>query len=125
MIMAVLLVVLVAVCGGLGAAARLLVDVGVRRRERTFPAGTMVINITGSLLLGVLAGWAASGLPAAVQDVAGTGFLGGYTTFSSACVEVVRLTREGRIVAAFVHAAGTLVLGTAAAAGGWAIGHLL
>lgn len=125
MIVVVLLVVLVAVCGGLGAAARLLVDAGIRRRERNFPVGTMIINISGSLLFGALAGWAASGLPAAVGDAAGTGFLGGYTTFSTACVEVVRLAREGRVVAAFGHAAGTLVLGTAAAAGGWAIGHTL
>lgn len=117
--------VLIAVCGGLGAGSRFGVDETIRRHEHRFPAGTMIINISGSLLLGWLAGWTASGLPTVVSGLAGTGFLGGYTTFSTACLEVVRLGRDRRIAAALAHAVGTLLLGTAAAAAGWAVGQVM
>lgn len=116
--------VLLAVCGGLGAAARLVMDAQIRRHESRFPAGTMIINVIGSLLLGLVTGLVSAGLPTKMQDIAGTGFLGGYTTFSTACLEVVRLARDRRIGAAIGHATVMLVLGTAAAAGGWSVGRL-
>lgn len=116
---------LIAICGGLGAGTRFGVDETIRRHEHRFPVGTMLINISGSLLLGWIAGWTASGLPGMVSNLAGTGYLGGYTTFSTACLEVVRLARDRRVTAALAHAVGTLLLGTAAAWAGWAAGQAM
>ena len=85
--------VLIALAGGAGATARFLLDRAVRSRTGTaFPLGTVLINCTGSLLLGLIVGLAGRAvLPEAVHLVAGTGFLGGYTTFSAASVETVAL----------------------------------
>jgi CrcB protein len=115
----------VAVAGGLGAVARLVLDGLVRQRLTTYPAGTLLINLTGSLALGLLAGLgAAAVLPPSVQLVAGTGFLGGYTTFSAASVETVRLVRDRRVAAAVVHGLGMLVGSVGLAALGWWLGSL-
>jgi len=110
---------LIALAGGLGAAARFVVDGAVAHRNHfRFPLGTVVINVTGSLLLGLLTGTviAHGGGPNELQLVLGTGFLGGYTTFSTASVEAVRLAAGTRALAlSFAHAAGMLVLSLAAA----------
>jgi fluoride exporter len=119
-------VVLLALAGGAGAAARFLVDGLVRARFRTaLPWGTVVINVSGSLLLGVLAGLVLRnpGL-SGLQLVLGTGFLGGYTTFSTASVETVRLLQSGRTGLALVNALGTMAAGAGAAAAGVALALL-
>ncbi len=111
---------LIALAGGLGAAARFVADgVVARHNPFPFPLGTVVINVTGSLFLGLLTGAviAQSGGPNELQLILGTGFLGGYTTFSTASVEAVRLAVGTRALAlSFVHAAGMLVFGLSAAA---------
>lgn len=116
---------LVALAGGLGAATRFLADTWVATRFRSsVPVGTVVVNVSGSLVLGLLTGWALRhGGGGAVATVAGTGFLGGYTTFSTASVEAVRLARGGRSLAALAHAVGMVVLSLGAAlAGLWVAG---
>lgn len=87
-----------ACCGGVGAAARFVVDALVRaRRPGPFPLGTLVINLLGSLLLGLLtAATLRHGVDPDLKLVLGTGFCGGFTTFSTASVEVVRLVQQGR-----------------------------
>jgi len=113
-----LVFVLAAACGGLGAAARYLIDIGVARVSRSrFPWGVMVINITGSLVLGVVVGM----LPDAAF-VVGAGFLGGYTTFSTAMIDAISLWRDGEQRAAVVDVAGMLVLSLAAALIGLGVG---
>ncbi len=114
---------LVAVFGGIGAAARFVVD-GVLRaaRAHVLPVATMTINVSGSLLIGLLAGahlW--HGLPVTWQTVAASGFCGGYTTFSTAMVETVRLLQDGEYRRAAVNVGGTLVLAVGAAALGVAV----
>lgn len=121
-----LLFLAIAVAGGLGAAARLLVDGTIRSRtRRTYPVGTMLINVSGSLLLGLLGGLAVSGaLPEQWQLVVGTGFLGGYTTFSTASFETVRLLQQGRRAAALLNGLGMLAASVLAAGIGLAVGAL-
>jgi len=111
---------LVALGGGLGAVVRFVVDGAVQRRNRlSFPLGTLLINVSGSLLLGVLTGLVLfHGSPTELQAVVGTGFCGGYTTFSTASVEAGRLLLTERRWAAVAHAAGMLVASLAAAAVG-------
>ncbi|WP_334170599.1 fluoride efflux transporter CrcB [Sinomonas sp.] len=121
-----LTVVLLGLAGGLGAVTRFVVDGVVRARFRSaLPVGTIAINVSGSFLLGVIAGATLHGAPAALQAIAGTGFLGGYTTFSTASVETVRLVQAGRVATAAVNALGTLALALAGAALGLLAGSLL
>ncbi len=107
---------LLALAGGLGAAARFLVDSAVARHNRlSMPAGTLVVNLTACFLIGLVAGWAMRAPGSAVPMIASTGFLGGYSTFSTASVEGARLLLGGRPGAAAVHAGGMLVGGVLAA----------
>lgn len=118
-----MIVLAVALAGGLGAVARFVLDGVLRARFRTaVPIGTMVINLTGAFLLGVLTGAVAHGAPDTLLVVAGTGFLGGYTTFSTASLETARLVQGERWMAAFVNLAGMLVAAVLAAALGVLVG---
>jgi CrcB protein len=114
---------LMALAGGLGAGSRWSLDAWLRPRvSPRLPWSTHVINISGSLLLGLTVGLGADDT---WHTVLGTGFLGGYTTFSTASVESVHLAIDGRYRAATVNAVGMLVLSVAAAALGYAVGRTL
>lgn len=122
--MSVVLFVGIALAGGVGAASRLTLDGLIRARTNgTVPWGTVTINVTGSLLLGLVAGLATHGvLPEEAHLVIGSGFLGGYTTFSTASFETVRLLQEGRWRTGLLHGLGMLVVASAAAGLGLWIG---
>lgn len=124
------MMLLVALGGGLGAVARFVVDAVVARRNPfRLPLGTMLINITGSLLLGLVTGLLAAGptgsTGATVRAVLGTGFCGGYTTFSTASVETVRLWVAEGSSTGVRYAVTTLVASIAAAALGLGLAHLV
>jgi CrcB protein len=110
--------------GAAGAVARYVVDLFVASRYgRAFPFGTLVINVTGSGLLGLVTGLTLHhGLTDLPVAVVATGFCGGYTTFSTHAVDTVTLARRGARAAAAVNVAANLGLGTAAAAIGMALG---
>ncbi|GAA2749322.1 fluoride efflux transporter FluC [Amnibacterium kyonggiense] len=111
------LFVLLSVAGGAGAALRFVLDGLLRERlGARLPWGTAIINVSGSLLLGVLTGLLTRGLPEAVLTVLGIGLLGGYTTFSTASVETVRLIQQRRWAASLLYGLGVLVLSVAAGA---------
>jgi CrcB protein len=120
-------VLLMALLGGVGAATRFVVDGWFRGRwSSRLPLGTIVVNTTGSLLLGFLGGALATGaISPNVLTIAGTGFCGGYTTFSTAMVETVRLAQAGAYRRALLNAFGSLVVTVAAAAVGVALATLL
>jgi fluoride exporter len=116
--------VLMAVAGGIGAVARFVLDSIVRMRVEAYPLGTMIINLSGSFLLGLVVGLTGHVLSPEWRLVLGTGFLGGYTTFSTASVETVRLLQAGRYASAVVNGLGMLVLSVLAAAVGLWLGSL-
>lgn len=113
----------VMVIGGVGSVARFLVDRSVARRVgRGFPFGTLTVNITGAALLGFLATLT---LPKDVALLAGTAFVGAYTTFSTWMLETQRLSEERQLLAAFANIAVSVVLGLAAAVLGQRIAGLI
>ena len=121
--MTLLLAVLVSLAGAAGAVARYLVDTAVRHRwAPTLPWATLLVNVSGSLVLGILAGVALDGGHDTALAVLGTGFCGGYTTFSTTSLESVLLLQQQRYRAAAANAAGTLVLTVLAAAVGFWLG---
>jgi fluoride exporter len=83
--------------GAIGAPARYLVGVAVSDRVRgATPLGTLLVNVSGSLALGLLTGVALyHGFPNTSRIVLGTGFCGAYTTFSTFTLETVRRAEEG------------------------------
>jgi CrcB protein len=82
-----------------------------------YPLGTTIINVSGSFLLGLVAGLALGEVVNPQwQLIVGTGFLGGYTTFSTASFETIRLAQERRYGAALTNGLGMLI-GAVAAAG--------
>ena len=110
-------VVWVGLAGSVGAAARFVADGAIRGRVATrVPIGTVAINVVGSLVLGVLTGLVVfHRVTPTLTLVAGTGFCGGFTTFSTASFETVRLLQEGELGAAGINV-GVTVAGTLAAA---------
>lgn len=120
------LFIVIAVAGGLGAAVRMLFDGAYKAwSPRSTPWSTLLINVSGSLVLGVLTGLAGANLlPEGWHLVLGTGFLGGYTTFSTASFETISLIEERRWGSSLLSGLGTLVLATAAAGFGLWVGGL-
>lgn len=111
-------VVWVGLAGSLGAVARFATDGTVRTRVASaVPVGTILINIVGSLILGVLTGLVEfHHVTTTLTLVAGAGFCGGFTTFSTATFESVRLLQQGALGTAAVNVTVT-VGGTLVAAG--------
>jgi len=120
-------VLLVGIGGFAGAIARWLLGVFVVSRvPTTFPVHTLLINVTGSLALGVILGAAeVRTLADWVRPACAVGFLGAYTTFSTFTWETVGLAARGETVTALVYVGASLVAGLAAAVAGIAMGRAL
>jgi len=120
--------VLVGIGGFAGAVARRLVDLWVSDRAGSvFPFGTLVINLSGAFLLGVLFAWAVERdvLPREIRGPLMIGFLGAYTTFSTLMLESWRLVEDGAWQLGLLNIGGSMVLGMIAVVGGLAVGRLL
>lgn len=115
--------VAVAGLGGVGAISRFLLDDALDTLlGGGFPVGTLAVNASGALLLGLLTGVALSG---DALLLAGTATLGSYTTFSTWMLESHRMTEDAEVPAAAVNVLASLAVGVLAAALGHAIGvHL-
>lgn len=130
-----LLALATALAGGVGAVLRVVLDGSVgavvarraaARGRPSWPWGIALVNVSGSFLLGVVTGAAGTAaLDPATALVLGTGLLGGYTTFSTASVDAVRLLLAGRPAAALGDALGVLVVAVVAAAVGVGVGAAL
>jgi fluoride exporter len=103
----------VALIGGVGSVLRFLIDRAVARRvARPFPFGTLAVNVSGAALLGFLGGLT---LGKDTALLAGTAFVGAYTTFSTWMLETQRLGEERQVRAAVANVIVSVVLGLAAA----------
>ncbi|HEY1687299.1 MAG TPA: fluoride efflux transporter CrcB [Solirubrobacteraceae bacterium] len=113
----------VALVGGLGAIARFLVDgLLAARAGRDFPFGTLLVNASGALLLGLLSGLALEG---EALVILGSAALGSYTTFSTWMLETYRLAENTERTQAVANALLSLLVGFGAVALGHALGVLL
>ncbi|MEW1956746.1 CrcB family protein [Kineococcus sp. NPDC059986] len=120
------MILLVTLAGGLGAAARFVLDGAVRTRwPSQFPWGILLVNVLGSLLLGFLTGLVLEGGDPQWRLVLGVGFCGGFTTFSTALTDTVRLARDGASRLALVNLLGTFAATVTAAAFGLGLAVLL
>lgn len=109
--------------GGLGAIARLAIDGAVSARaRREFPYGTLVVNLLGSFVLGVVVGAAVS---QGAYRLVGTGLLGAFTTFSTWTFESERLGEDGEPRLGVINLIISLVLGVSATMAGRKIGGWL
>ena len=103
----------VVVIGGAGSVLRFYVDgIVAAASRRDFPYGTLVVNLSGAVILGLLTGLALDGDAALL---AGTAAVGSYTTFSTWMLETQRLTEERQHRQAALNIVVSLVLGVAAA----------
>lgn len=110
----------VAAAAGVGAVLRYVVDVLVQYRGRgEFPYGTLVVNVSGSLLLGVVTGLALHhGLNRTPAVILGVGLAGGYTTLSTWAWETLSLAEARDLLEASLNVLGSFALGLAAGAAG-------
>jgi CrcB protein len=119
---------LVGLGGFFGAIARYGIDGWVSRvAGGSFPWGTLVVNLSGSFLLGVLfaAATERAVLPSEIRAPVMIGFIGAYTTFSTWMLESWRLVEDGAIVAAMANIGGSVVLGMGAVFLGLAVGRAI
>jgi fluoride exporter len=110
----------VGVLGGMGAIARFVIDARVSGSTAAqFPLGTLLVNLSGALVLGVLVGLALSGNE---YLLVGTAVIGSYTTFSTWMLESHRLAEDGRRRLLVANVVLSLLLGVGAAAVGRLLG---
>ncbi len=114
----------VAAGGAAGSVLRYLVSDSLNRRDG--PWGTILVNLVGSLALGIVIGWYAErGADSLVRVALGVGVLGGFTTFSAWTVETIDLLDRSRLVPGLLNLALPIVGGLLAAAAGLALGRSL
>jgi fluoride exporter len=114
------LIIAVACGGALGSVARYLVGIGSGKLFGIdFPWGTLIINITGSFLIGLFVGMFATrwDLSQAVRVFLTVGICGGYTTFSTFSLDAYYLMERGQAVAAGAYMIGSVVLSVGALIG--------
>lgn len=119
---------LIALGGAAGATLRYLIDTWVSERVGgAFPWGTFVVNVSGSLALGLLFALAIDRgfLPASIRGPVLIGFIGAYTTFSTLMLESWRLIEGGAVGLGFANLIGSSVVGMVAVVVGLMIGRAM
>ncbi len=118
---------MIAFGSALGGVARVLVGGAIQTRAGTgFPIGTLLVNVSGSLLIGFLLRYAtgATGVSPEVRAMLTAGFCGGYTTFSTFSYETLSLVEDGDYGRAALYVSASVVLALAATFGGFALARL-
>lgn len=110
-----------------GAPVRYLVDRAIQRtHESPFPWGILVVNVVGSLILGLAAGGALAGaVTSPVFLIIGVGFCGALTTYSTFSAETVRLAQNGSRILAVVNVLASVLAALVAVFAGSALGQLI
>ncbi|MBX3092303.1 MAG: CrcB family protein [Cryobacterium sp.] len=114
----------VLVGGIVGSALRLLADTLIPHESTGFPYSTLLVNVVGSFMLGLIVARFWSGISPWLKAGLGTGMIGSFTTFSAVMVSLVEQATKGLWLLAIVYVLLTLVLGFAAAAIGLRVGRV-
>ena len=119
--------VLVGLAGSFGAGTRYLLGrIVAERVSSQIPFSTLLINVTGAFAIGLVFALVSHKLLAPIlQTILATGFLGGYTTFSTLCWEGTLLIRKGNVAQGVCYFASTFVLGLLAVVLGLVLGGIL
>jgi CrcB protein len=122
--------VLVTAGGAVGSLLRFVVGrwVDARFTAGGLPWGTFTVNVAGSFILGVLALWVLERLPAEYRGVyllLGTGFCGGFTTFSTFSYEAARLLEDGSVGRAAAYMLASVLFSLAAVFAGFALARVM
>ena len=117
----------VAIGSAFGGASRFALSSFIQQRAGTFPVGTLIVNITGSLALGFLLRYAlgSTSVSAETRALLTTGFCGGYTTFSTFSYETVALIQDGDYRRAAWYVMLSVVLSLMATFAGIMLGNQL
>jgi len=119
---------LAAAGGALGSVGRYLVGLfAVRLWGSNFPWGTFIVNIAGSLMIGILVEAVARAMnqSADMRVFIVTGFLGGFTTFSSFSLDTMTMLERGDLVPALLYVLGSLLIAFVAVFAGLALGRMI
>lgn len=106
--------ILVFIGGGIGSALRYIIGKSLNDPNiNGFPWGTFLVNLIGSLVIGLLFGWALqkSKLPTDTLLLLAVGFCGGFTTFSAFAFEGMTLLKNGQLGIFFSYVAGSIIAG--------------
>lgn len=114
----------VLVGGLMGTGLRLLADILIPHGNTDFPFSTLMVNVLGAFLLGLLVARFWSAAEPWMKAGLGTGLLGSFTTFSAVMVSVISLSANSRWLLAVAYLVLSLVLGFAAAAIGLRVGRV-
>lgn len=118
-------VLFAALVGGVcGTGLRMLIDLAVPHTNSEFPLGTLLLNVVGAFVLGILVARLWSGASEWLKAGLGAGLLGSFTTFSALMVSLVAQTTSGLWMMAAAYLVLSLVLGLAAAALGLRAGRV-
>lgn len=112
----------VIVGGMIGTALRLAIDAGIPHSDTEFPLSTLIANVLGSFVLGLLVARVWPTAPTWLRAGLGSGLLGSFTTFSAVALSLVTLAHAGEWMPALAYLAATLVLGLGAAGLGLHLG---
>ena len=122
------LILFVAIGGAVGSVLRFLVSKIVQEKAGIeFPIGTFVVNVVGAFLIGIFFAYLVErvSVPASARAMFITGFLGGFTTFSTFSYESVNLLQEGEMAKLLLYVCGTNVVGIAMTLLGYNLGRSL
>ena len=107
-------IILIAIGGALGAVARyLMMNLIGHNLGNNFPYATVIVNVSGSLAMGLLIGWLANAIPQNASDIRlflAVGVLGGYTTFSSFSLDAITLFERGELAAMAIYILSSVCL---------------
>lgn len=112
------IILAVALGSAVGGVARFLLSAWIQQRTAMgFPYATLLVNVSGSLLLGFLATWTfeTAGVSSELRALLTTGLCGGYTTFATFSLETVALAEEGALARAAAYVAASVALSVLAA----------
>ena len=113
----------VALGSAAGGVARWLVSSALARPGADWPAGTLAVNVAGSLVIGVLARRLLGPDVGLAWLLLATGFCGGFTTFSTFSLETMRLVQDGKAGRAMLYVVASVGLSLGATVAGWAMGR--